>query len=55
MSFTKKWNPSPPAPKCKCCGKRSEIAGRKDHLCANCAHYPDKARAARARRLAEAK
>jgi tRNA(Ile2) C34 agmatinyltransferase TiaS len=49
MSFTKRWNPRPPLPKCKQCGVRPQIAGRKDQLCDNCAHGVDQKRAERAR------
>jgi hypothetical protein len=55
MSFTRRWNPKPKGPQCKQCNKRDAIRGRPDGLCSNCAHYPDKAKAERAKRVAAAK
>jgi tRNA(Ile2) C34 agmatinyltransferase TiaS len=45
MSFTKRWDPKPPAPVCKQCGKKPQVAGRKDKLCVNCAIPIDEKRA----------
>ncbi len=52
MTFSKRWNPKAKPLQCKQCGMRDAIVGRKDKLCTNCAHYPDKARAEQAKRRA---